>query len=79
VTRGARAWLLRSDADRAKDRARLEKELRNVEGQLAAAERRVTDTNFIGRAPAEVVDGARRRVIELQDQLGALRARLDEA
>jgi valyl-tRNA synthetase len=79
VTRGARAWLLRSDADRAKDRARLEKELRNVEGQLAAAERRVADPNFIGRAPADVVEGARRRVIELQDQLGALRARLDEA
>jgi valyl-tRNA synthetase len=71
--------LLRSDADRAKDRARLEKEFRNVEGQLAAAEQRLADPNFVGRAPADVVDQARQRVSELTDQMAALRARLDEA
>jgi valyl-tRNA synthetase len=79
VTPGGEARLLRSDADRAKDRARLEKEFRNVEGQLAAAEQRLADPNFVGRAPADVVDQARQRVSELTDQMAALRARLDEA
>ncbi len=79
VTRGAEAWLLRSDANRAKDRARLEKEFGNVQGQLAAAQRRLADSSFVDRAPAHVVEQARLRMTELTDQLAALRARLDEA
>jgi valyl-tRNA synthetase len=79
VTPSGEARLLRSDADRDKDRARLEKELRNVEGQLAAAQRRLADPAFVGRAPANVVEQARRRVSELTEQTAALRDRLDEA
>jgi valyl-tRNA synthetase len=78
TTSDAAARLLRSDADRAKDRARLDKELRNVEGQLAAAERRVNDANFVDRAPADVVEQARKRVSELRGHVSAVRARLEE-
>jgi len=78
VTRSGSAWLLRSDADRVKDRARLEKELRNLEGQAAAAERRIADPSFVDRAPAQVVEQARRRLTELSEQMAAVRARLEE-
>ena len=72
------ARLRRSDADRARERARLEKELANVKAQLDASESRLADAKFVGRAPAAVVDQARRRAAELRDQLTSLSARLEE-
>jgi valyl-tRNA synthetase len=50
-----------------------------VHGQLEAVERRLADANFTDRAPAHVVDDARRRAAELREQSAALRARLDES
>ena len=73
------ARLLRSDADRERERGRLEKELRAVESQLAAAEARLSDHAFVARAPENVVEHARRRAGELREQAEALRARMREA
>ena len=58
------------------DRSRLERELAEAEGWLAAARERLANPSFVGRAPAAVVDGARAREAELADQVGRLRERL---
>ena len=73
------ARLLRSSADREREHGRLEKELRAVESQLAAAETRLSDHSFVTRAPENVVQHARRRSVELREQAEALRARMQEA
>ncbi len=70
--------LLRSDADRAREQARLDKDLRGIESQLAAAEARLSDHSFVTRAPANVVEHARERVSELREQADVLRARMRE-
>ena len=63
-------------ADAGADRARLEKELAEAEGYLAAARARLADDAFTLKAPAAVVEGARTREAELADQVERLRSRL---
>ena len=58
------------------ERARLEKELAEAEGHLAAARARLANPAFVDRAPAAVVDGARTREAELASQVERLRERL---
>jgi valyl-tRNA synthetase len=58
------------------DRSRLERELAEAEGWLAAARERLANESFVARAPASVVDGARAREAELADQVARLRGRL---
>ena len=70
--------LLRSDADRDREQARLDRDLRGIESQLAAAEARLSDHSFVTRAPADVVEHARNRVSELREQADVLRARMRE-
>ncbi|HEX5824173.1 MAG TPA: class I tRNA ligase family protein, partial [Candidatus Limnocylindrales bacterium] len=60
----------------ARDRARLEKELAEAEGFLAAARARLANETFVARAPAAVVAGARAREAELVETVARLRARL---
>ena len=60
------------------DRARLEKQLAEAEGFLVAARARLANEEFMAKAPAAVVDGARAREAELADQVERLRARLGE-
>lgn len=78
ISASGEARVRRSAADRARERARLEKELANVKAQLDASDRRLSNANFVGRAPAEVVDQARRRAAELRDQVTLLTSRLEE-
>jgi valyl-tRNA synthetase len=61
------------------DRERLEKELATTEDRLAAARARLADPNFTGRAPAAIVEGARRSEAELAAQAASLRENLDAA
>ena len=58
------------------ERERLERDLAEAEGWLAAARERLANASFVARAPAAVVDGARAREAELADQVSRLRARL---
>jgi valyl-tRNA synthetase len=58
------------------ERARLERELADAEGWLAAARARLANDAFTAKAPASVVEGARAREAELEDQVTRLRARL---
>ena len=59
------------------DRARLEKELAEAEGVLAAARGRLANEAFVAKAPPAVVEGARARAAELAETVQRLRARLD--
>ncbi len=58
------------------DRTRLEKELAEAEGHLAAARARLANEAFTSKAPAVVVAGARTRTAELAEQVERLKARL---
>mgnify|MGYP003334884275 CR=1 FL=1 len=48
------------------------KDLAAARTQLAAAEARLADPSFIGKAPPAVVDGAERRAKELRDEITRL-------
>jgi valyl-tRNA synthetase len=63
-------------ADAGADRARLEKELADAEGYLAAVRARLANDAFTAKAPPAVVEGARASEAELADQVDRLRARL---
>jgi valyl-tRNA synthetase len=63
-------------ADAGADRARLEKELADAEGYLAAVRARLANDAFVAKAPPAVVEGARASEAELADQVERLRARL---
>jgi len=58
------------------EQARLERELDEAEGWLAAARDRLANEAFTSKAPPAVVEGARAREAELADQVARLRDRL---
>ena len=62
-----------AEADGAGERARIEKELAQAEGALAATRARLADPTFLERAPAAIVEGARAREMELAERVGRLR------
>jgi valyl-tRNA synthetase len=66
----------KDDAQGARDRARLERELAEAEGMLAAAGARLANEAFISKAPPPVVEGARARAAELEELVQRLRERL---
>ena len=55
------------------ERARLERELAEAEGWLAAARERLANEAFMAKAPPAVVEGARAREAELAEQVERLR------
>ncbi len=59
------------------DRPRLEKELVEAEGRLAAARARLANEAFMSKAPPAVVEGARSSEAELAEQVRRLRSRLE--
>jgi valyl-tRNA synthetase len=64
------------DAQEARDRARLDRELAEAEGMLAAARGRLDNEAFVSKAPPAVVEGARIRAAELEELVGRLRQRV---
>ena len=65
-----------ADDTAGRDRARLEKELAEADGHLAAATARLENPSFTEKAPPPVVEGARKRAAELAEQVARLRERL---
>jgi valyl-tRNA synthetase len=59
-----------------RERARLEKELADVERLLAAARARLADEAFTAKAPPSIVAGAREREAELAERVARLQDRL---
>jgi valyl-tRNA synthetase len=64
------------DAQEARERARLERELAEAEGMLGAARARLANEAFVSKAPSSVVDGARARAAELEELVERLGRRL---
>ncbi len=58
-------------------RARLEKEIAGLEREKRSAEGRLANADFVRKAPAEVVEGSRRRLEELTIRLERLRRTLE--
>jgi valyl-tRNA synthetase len=58
------------------ERTRLQRELADAERLLSAASARLANPEFVARAPAAVVDGARAREADLSEQVPRLRERL---
>jgi valyl-tRNA synthetase len=61
----------------AEERARLEKELEKLSAEIARAEERLANPEFLAKAPASVVDGGRARLAEMKERQATLRASLE--
>ena len=59
------------------ERARLKKELLNIEAQIARTRGRLANENFTGKAPAHVVEREREKLSSLQEHAAKLRERLE--
>ena len=60
---------LASGIDLDAERSRLDKEIANLQKVVASTEARLNNVSFTAKAPAEVVDGARRQLAETQAKL----------
>ncbi len=58
--------------DESAERARLEKERTGLEKQIGGIESKLGNEQFVGRAPAEVVDRERERLAEFKERLAAI-------
>ena len=62
----------KNDAQEERDRARLERDLADAQGQLGAARARLANEAFTSKAPEAVVAGARARAAELEELVARL-------
>ncbi len=60
----------------AEERARLAKELEKLSGDIARAEERLANPNFLARAPAHVVEGGHANLAEMRERQAVLRSGL---
>jgi valyl-tRNA synthetase len=60
----------------AEERGRLAKELEKLEGEIVRADERLSNPDFLGKAPAHVVEGGRARLAEMRERQAALRSGL---
>jgi valyl-tRNA synthetase len=78
VTEGVTVMVpLEGLVDFAKERERLERELKKVHKDLAAVEKKLANESFLARAPAEVVEKERARCAELSEARTRLEAALE--
>ncbi len=79
VYRGVEVILPRGGLfDPGAERKRLEKEMRGGEGEIARLEGKLRDDNFLSRAPANIVEREREKLIARKDKVERLRQRLAE-
>jgi valyl-tRNA synthetase len=60
-------------ADTAGERERLDKEIARLEGELRTVAAKLSNTSFVDRAPAAVVQEHRQRQADFTEQLAQLR------
>jgi valyl-tRNA synthetase len=60
----------------AEERGRLEKELDKLTLEIGRAEDRLSNPDFLGKAPAHVVEGGRAKLAEMRERQAALRSSL---
>jgi valyl-tRNA synthetase len=61
------------------ERARLEKELAQIDREIAGAKKRLSDDGFLSRAPTAVVEKSRRQLEELEERRARLAGNLAPA
>jgi valyl-tRNA synthetase len=57
-------------------KAKLEKDLAKIEGEIQSLSSRLKNPGFVQKAPTDVVEGARAALAEAQTQADILRSRL---
>ena len=60
----------------AEERSRLEKELDKLTAEIGRAEERLSNPDFLGKAPAHVVEGGKAKLAEMRERQAALRSSL---
>jgi len=65
--------LIMASADKAAERDRLDKEIARLEGELRTVDAKLSNTSFVERAPAAVVEEHRKRKADFTEQLSQLR------
>ena len=63
--------------DVAAERERLTKDLKKLEGELANGQRQLGNEQFLAKAPTAVVEGLRRRKVEVESLIEKIRSALD--
>jgi valyl-tRNA synthetase len=63
--------------DVAKEKARLSKELTKTEGEIAKTEKKLGNTDFVAKAPPEVIEEQRERLAESQQSQRQLKSALE--
>jgi valyl-tRNA synthetase len=58
-------------------RAKIEKDLSKVEGEIKSLNGRLSNPGFVNKAPEDVVQGARDALAEAQTQADILKSRLE--
>jgi valyl-tRNA synthetase len=77
VTGGASIFLpLEGLIDVEAERSRIHREIEQVRGEISRAEAMLANEQFVARAPAQVVNGHRERLLIAQERLGLLESRL---
>jgi valyl-tRNA synthetase len=64
--------------DLAAERERLKKELERIEKEVANAQRQLGNDQFLAKAPAQVVEGLRKKLLELESLQRKTKSKLDE-
>ena len=73
---GETAVFIHDLIDDAKEKTRLAAEIRKLDGDILGSRKKLDNKEFTSRAPAEVVEGQRRRLAELEAQKKTLEANL---
>jgi valyl-tRNA synthetase len=68
--------MLKVEIDKAVETERLTKEEARYEKELASCKTKLSNSNFVDRAPAAVVDEMKKRLTDFENKLGEIRAQL---
>jgi valyl-tRNA synthetase len=68
---------LSSLIDPEKERARIQKEIERISGDISRASAKLTNEGFLAKAPQSVVDEEKAKLSAAEEMLGKLRERLE--
>jgi valyl-tRNA synthetase len=75
---GQHRMMLHAEIDSAAERARLQKEISRLEGEIAKAKVNLSNPKFVGRAPAAIIAQEEQRLTDSSAKLDKLKPQLDK-